>query len=162
MRNIHQLTPEEIDRQIEELQEQLKQQNQFTDRPIDDVIAELEQQRFKEYKQQLKKNLVDNINSQKQGLKERIAFKVVCEKHLGKAPTQILLTVFRACVENNNWRLLQRIYQNRAVEIDSSMVSFLSSFYRKHILGQRITVLTNNNTEIYNDLLSTTAFWKWC
>lgn len=153
MRNVHQLTPEQIDQEIENLKQQLEKQQQ-SELSVSDQISNLQKQNWSNYKNNLKKDLIFSISKLSKDLKEKTAFKVVCEKHLGKEFSDKMLKCFELCSRSHNWKLLQQIYNDKNVDVDNRMISFLASLYRRNVLNDKSIYLKTGDKVCYQQILA--------
>lgn len=153
MRNINKMSPDEIDLEIEQLKQQLEVQKTL-ETPIEERIEALREKNWKDYKNNLKQELIYDVQKLEKVLKKEIPFKVVCKKYMSDGDFSKLISCFKLCSRSNNWRLLQVIYSDKNVSLENELVSVLSTIYRRTILNKKDIYLTNLQKEVYQQILA--------
>lgn len=149
MRNFNNLTIEEIDLQIAELEKQL-QQKQST---LEDRISALEAQNWNTYKNELKFRLNQKIKQQTNQLKEKIGFQVVCERFINNSDLIKIMSCIDNCAQNDNWKMLQKVYSDKSLETDRDLISFVATFYRQNILNEKGVYVKNVHKVKFEQIL---------
>lgn len=150
MKNINQLTPEEIDEEIERLQGQI----QFANKSIEEEINIRQEQYWLKYKNELRCKFISEVTKYSNYFKSKIAFTVVCEKHFDKEFVKEMLSCFETCEKVKNWRKLHRIYSHIKSEQERRKILFFANFYRKNVLNDKNIHITICDMESYQHILS--------
>jgi hypothetical protein len=147
------MSPDQIDLEIEQLKQQLQIQKEL-ETPIEERIETLQKKNWENYKNNLKQELIYDVQKLEKALKKEIPFKVVCKKYMSDDDFSKLISCFKLCSRSSNWRLLQVIYSDKNVTIENDLVSVLSTIYRRNILNKKDIYLTNLQKETYQQILS--------
>lgn len=147
------MTPDQIDLEIQKLKQQLEQQKE-AELPIEEQISILQKQNWKNYKNDLKQELVSDISKISNNLKVQTSFKVVCEKYMTESEFERMISCFKLCSRTSNWRLLQKMYADRDVSVDNELISFFASFYRRNVLNKKDIYLKTTEKEKYQHIIA--------
>jgi hypothetical protein len=149
MRNFNHLSLEEIDAEIEKLQKALEEKP-----PVSERIARLQIENYSSYLNGLKSSFRNEVTKSTTHLRKKTAFKIVCENHLDKEFVNVLMNCFSRCSRNSNWRHLHKIYAAMNSDSERKMITFLASFYRRHILNDNTVHITLRERDDYSTILA--------